>query len=89
MLRNVRYPAEAQKARVKGRVFTSFVVEIDGRLTNACILRGLGYGCDEEAVRVIKAMPRWKPGSQSGRPIRVKYNLPVLFGVDYPKPRKR
>jgi protein TonB len=89
MLKNVRYPAEAQKACIKGRVFTSFVVEVDGRLTNAYILRGLGYGCDEEALRVVNAMPRWIPGSQSGKPIRVRYNLPVLFGVDYPKPGKR
>ena len=89
LLKNVQYPADAQKAGIKGRVFVSFVVEIDGSLTNSQLLKGLGYGCDEEAIRVIKAMPRWLPGSQSGRPIRVKYNLPILFGIDYPKQRVR
>ena len=89
MKANVTYPSEAQKAGIKGRVIVSFIVEIDGRLTNANLLIGIGYGCDEEAIRVIKAMPRWAPGSQSGRPLRVRYHLPVLFGIDYPKARVR
>ena len=88
LLTNVHYPSEAKKAGVKNRVFVSFVVEIDGRLTNVTILKGLGYGCDEEAIRLVKAMPRWIPGGQSGMPLRVKYNLPVLFGMDYPKSKK-
>lgn len=81
----IHYTTEAQKAGVKGRVFISFVVEPEGTITNIQLLKGLGYGCDEEAIRVINAMPCWAPGSQSGRPLRVKYNLPVLFGIDYPK----
>lgn len=83
LLVNVRYPPEAKKAGVKGRVFTSYIVEPDGQITNVHLLKGLGFGCDEEAIRVVNAMPKWAPGSQSGRPLRVKYNLPVLFGVDY------
>ncbi|QMW00913.1 energy transducer TonB [Spirosoma foliorum] len=81
----INYPAEAQEAKIKGRVFVSFVVEIDGSLTDIIVLKGLGYGCDEEAMRVVKAMPCWIPGSQSGRLIRVKYNLPIAFGTDFPK----
>lgn len=87
--RTISYPKAARQAGVTGRVFVSFIVELDGSLTGIQVLRGLGYGCDEEAVRVFKAMPRWKPGRQSGLPIRVRYNLPVLFGVDYPAVRKR
>lgn len=89
MRQTVHYPSEAQKASIKGRVFVSFVVEPDGTITHVQLLKGLDYGCDEEAIRVIKAMPRWTPGSQSGRPLRVKYNLPVLFGIDYPKAKVR
>ena len=88
MQKNVRYPEAAQKAKVTGRVFTSFIVERDGRLTDIKVLKGLGSGCDEEAIRVINTMPRWKPGTQSGIPIRVKYNLPITFGVPYPKIRE-
>lgn len=84
LMTNIPYPPAARSAKIKGRVFVSFVVERDGYLTHVNTLTGLGYGCDEEAVRVIKAMPRWTPGSQSGRALRVKYNLPVLFGMDYP-----
>lgn len=89
MQKTVHYPSEAQKAGVKGRVFVSYVVETDGTITHVQLLKGLDYGCDEEAIRVIKAMPRWTPGGQSGRPLRVKYTLPVLFGIDYPKVKVR
>ena len=89
LLKNVSYPPEAKKAGIKGRVFTSFIVETDGSITDVQLLRGLGYGCDDEAIRVVKTMPRWQPGTQSGRPVRVRYNLPVLFGVDYPSPGRR
>ncbi|WP_020595235.1 energy transducer TonB [Spirosoma panaciterrae] len=78
----VHYPAEAQKAKLKGRVFVSFIVERDGNLRDIQLLKGLGYGCDEEALRAVQAMPCWEPGSQSGKPIRVKYNLPIGFGMD-------
>lgn len=85
LIRNVEYPKPAAKEKISGKVYTSFVVETDGRLTNIQILKGLGFGCDEEAVRVVKAMPRWQPGKQTGRPLRVRYNLPVLFGETYPE----
>lgn len=84
---NVRYPPDAQKARIKGRVYVSFIVEKNGSITDIQVFQGIGHGCDEEARRVIKAMPRWKPGSQSGPSgeviLRVKYSLPIFFGIDY------
>lgn len=81
---NLHYPVEARKAGIKGRVFVSFIVERDGSLRAITVFRELGYGCDEEAVRVITAMPCWLPGSQDGKPLRVKYSLPIRFGVPEP-----
>ena len=83
--KNVKYPPEAQKAGLKGKVYINFIVETDGSLTDIQVMNGLGEGCDEEAVRVIEAMPNWQPGTQSGRAVRVRFRMPVLFGTDYPK----
>jgi len=77
--RNLRYPGAAIENRIQGRVFVTFVIEEDGSVTNVRILRGIGGGCDEEAVRVVRMMPRWIPGKQRGQPVRVQYNLPVKF----------
>lgn len=85
---NVRYPAAANSANITGRVFVSLIVRNDGRITDVGVLKGLGYGCDEEAIRVISTMPNWKPGSQSGRAVNVKYNLVVPFGVDNSRQRR-
>ena len=60
-------------------VLLQFVVEKDGSVSNAEVIRGIGYGCDEEALRVIRAMPAWKPGQQSEKPVRVRYSLPMRF----------
>lgn len=76
---NIHYPEAARASRVEGKVFVNFIVRKDGRITDVNVLKGLGFGCDEEAVRVISSMPNWRPGTQSGRPVNVKYNLPVLF----------
>ncbi len=90
---NIQYPAAAKAANVRGQIYVQFVVRQDGRITDVDILKGLGYGCDEEARRVIRQMPPWVPGSQSGRPLNVKYTLPVLFGLayspDYPRRKSR
>lgn len=75
----VKYPQEAQEKNIQGKVFLSFVVEKDGELTDIKVQRKLGGGTDEEAVRVIKASPRWVPGTQWGKPVRVKYNIPISF----------
>lgn len=76
---NIVYPDEAQKAGIQGKVFVSFVIEKDGSASNVKLIRGIGGGCDEEAIRVVQAMPRWKPGTQRGKPVRVSYSLPVNF----------
>lgn len=77
--RNIRYPAMARESGIQGRVFVNFVVERDGSVTNVRVLRGIGGGCDEEAIRVVKAMPKWTPGRQRGQAVRVSFNLPVRF----------
>lgn len=80
--RNLRYPTQASRANVQGKVFISFTINTDGSLTNLQILKGLGFGTDEEALRVMHLMPRWKPGRQSGRTVRVRYNLPITFALE-------
>lgn len=80
--KNIKYPAAASRANVSGKVFLTFVVNTDGSIQDVSVLKGLGFGCDEEAMRVIKGMPKWKPGKQSGRNVRVKYNLPVSFVLE-------
>lgn len=80
--KNIKYPAAAQRANISGKVFVSFTVNTDGSITDAQVLKGLGFGTDEEAIRVVKSMPRWKPGKQSGRSVRVKYNLPISFQLE-------
>ena len=69
----------ARENNISGRVFISFVVEKNGQLTDIKVLRGLGYGTDEEAVRVLKKSPKWKPGIQNGRAVRVQYTIPIAF----------
>ncbi|MEZ0538452.1 energy transducer TonB [Fibrella arboris] len=80
--KNIKYPAAASRANISGKVFVSFTVNTDGSITDAQVLKGLGFGTDEEAIRVVKSMPKWKPGKQSGRPVRVKYNLPISFQLE-------
>jgi TonB family protein len=79
---NLRYPAAAQRANVQGRVFMSFVVTQDGGIADAKVLKGIGFGCDEEAIRVTSRMPKWKPGSQDGKPLNVRYVLPIAFELE-------
>lgn len=76
---NLKYPVAAREMGVSGRVFLTFVVEKDGSVTDIQVLRGIGGGCDEEAVRVVKSMPKWIPGKQRNVPVRVRFNLPVKF----------
>ena len=86
----IKYPVVAQENNVQGKVFLSFVVEKDGALSDIQITRGLGSGTDEEAVRVLKESPKWNPGIQNGRSVRVKYNINVNFTLSDgdPKPVK-
>lgn len=79
LAKNIKYPQMARESGIQGRVFINFVVEPDGHVSNVKVIRGIGGGCDEEAVRVVKAMPKWKAGKQRGKAVRVSYNLPVNF----------
>lgn len=77
--KSIRYPAAAQEINMQGKVFVSFIIERSGKLSDIKVERKLGYGTDEEAVRVLNASPRWIPGIQNGQPVRVKYNIPISF----------
>lgn len=77
--KNLHYPAIARENNISGKVFVSFIVEKDGQLTDIKIVRGLGYGLDEETIRVLKLAKPWKPGIQNGRPVRVAYSIPFAF----------
>lgn len=79
LARNLRYPSSAAKADVSGKVFVSFVVTDQGDIQDVSVLKGIGFGCDEEAVRVISKFPRWSPGRQNGQPVNVKYTVPINF----------
>lgn len=76
---HINYSELARESGIQGRVFITFVVEKDGQISNVRMLRGIGGGCDEEAIRVIKSMPQWIPGKQRNIPVRVQFNLPIKF----------
>jgi protein TonB len=78
---HLRYPGSALAAGVGGRVFMSFVVGADGSISDVTILKGLGYGLDEEAQRVVRQMPAWIPGYQSKHPVPVRFTLPISFAI--------
>ncbi|MEZ0484238.1 energy transducer TonB [Fibrella aquatica] len=80
--RTLRYPKAASDIGISGRVVVGFIVNADGSLGELQVLKGLGFGTDEEALRVLKAMPKWKPGRQSGRSVRVRFTLPIMFALD-------
>ncbi|MFA5783064.1 MAG: energy transducer TonB, partial [Bacteroidales bacterium] len=79
---NIKYPQVAKETGITGTVIVTFVVERDGSITNVVLLKGIGGGCDEEALRVVKNMPRWKVGKQNGIPVRVQFNLPIRFTLE-------
>lgn len=76
---NIVYPTYAFDNGIQGRVFVSFVVERDGSISNVKAMRGIGGGCDEEAVRVIQSMPKWNPARQRGETVRCSYTIPIIF----------
>ncbi len=80
--KNLKYPTAAQRANIQGKVFLSFIVEKDGSITDIETMKGIGFGCDEEAMRVVKLMPKWIAGKQNGRNVRVKFTIPVFFRLD-------
>lgn len=79
---NMKYPAQARRLSVDGRVFCEFVVNRDGTIQDVRVVRGIGAGCDEEAIRVIQASPRWKPAKQRGKAVRSKFHLAIIFKLD-------
>jgi periplasmic protein TonB len=77
--KNLKYPSQARRMGIEGRVFVQFIVDKDGSLNDVQVIKGIGAGCDDEAVRILKAAPKWKPGKQRGRPVRVRMVLPIQF----------
>ncbi|MGD1893709.1 MAG: energy transducer TonB [Cyclobacteriaceae bacterium] len=77
--KELNYPRQAVNRGVDGKVFVQFVVNKDGSLTDVEVIKGIGAGCDEEAVRVLKNAPRWNPGKQRGKPVRVRMVIPIIF----------
>ena len=77
--KNIKYPADAEKRKVEGKVFVTFVVDSDGKITDVSLLKKVFPSLDAEAIRVISAMPNWIPGRQKGQAVRVKYTVPIMF----------
>lgn len=77
--KNMKYPAQARRMGIEGRVFVQFVVDKDGTITEVQAIKGIGAGCDEEAERVLRNAPKWKPGKQRGRAVKVRMVLPITF----------
>jgi protein TonB len=77
--KNMKYPSQARRMGIEGKVFVQFVVDKDGTISQVQAIKGIGAGCDEEAVRVLQNAPKWKPGKQRGRPVRVRMVLPITF----------
>lgn len=78
---NLKYPPDARENGIQGRVVTQFVVDEEGNISDVQILKGIGGGCDEEVVRIVKTMPKWNPGKQNGTPVKVYYKMPVTFAL--------
>ncbi len=77
--KKIKYPAQAKRMGIEGKVFVEFVIERDGSITDVKAIKGIGAGCDEEAVRILQSAPKWKPGKQRGKPVRQKMVLPISF----------
>lgn len=82
LAKNIEFPESASQTGREGTVYVYFVVEKDGSVSNIKTLRGIGGGCDEEAERVIGRLPKWKPGEQQGKKVRVSYTIPVIFKLN-------
>ena len=84
----IQYPKKALKYEIQGTVYVSFIIEKDGAVSHAEVLRGIGSGCDPGAIRVVLSMPNWTPGYQAGEPVRVKYTIPVRFYIEKDKKKR-
>jgi TonB family protein len=83
---SLHYPDSARINNIEGRVILKFIVNENGDISDAIVVRGIGGGCDEEALRVIKNMPVWKPGAQNGQPVKVLFTIPIVFKLEDPDP---
>jgi periplasmic protein TonB len=79
---NIKYPAVARENGIEGTVYLGFVVDTEGNITNVTVKRGVTGGCTEEAIRVVQGMPKWKPGKQQGRAVKVNFTLPIKFKLN-------
>jgi protein TonB len=77
--KHLKYPKAAQQAQAEGKVFVQFVINQDGSISDVQVIKGLGFGMDEEAIRVIQQAPKWVPGKQRGKPVKVRMALPIVF----------
>lgn len=82
LARNIEYPRQAIRANIQGTVMVSFMIDKDGSIKDVTVVRGIGMGCDEEAVRVVSSMPSWKPGKQNGNAVRIRKILPIMFRIN-------
>lgn len=78
---NVKYPSDAENQKVEGRVIATFIVETDGTINNVEVVKPVFPSLDAEAIRVLSGMPKWTPGKQSGKEVRVKYTVPINFNL--------
>ncbi len=87
MSENMKYPKQAKKKGIQGKVFVKFMVGKDGEISNVQLLKGIGAGCDQEALNTIKKSPRWIAGRQKGKPVKVWMTIPIVFNL--PKANKK
>lgn len=80
--KNLKYPKEAVKNNIQGKVLIKLIIEEDGSISETAIAKSLGYGCDEEVTRVVKAMPKWSPGKKDNQLVRTSFVLPIMFALD-------
>ena len=88
LAKNIRYPAESQKAKIEGRVIVQFVVKEDGKVSDVKVIRSVSPDLDAEAIRVVSMMPEWIPGKQRGKAVSVKYTMPIMFRLQTPAPKE-
>lgn len=86
---NIKYPEIALKNNIEGTVYVKFIVDKNGVISNPVIMRGIGGGCDEEAIRVLSLMPKWSPPKQNDIPCSVYYRIPIKFSIKDSKFNKR
>lgn len=86
---NIKYPIKARDAGIQGTVIVTFIIDKIGYIRNVKVISGIGGGCDEEAIRIVKLMPKWKPGTQNGKPVNVKFNVPIQYYLSLPEFQKK